>query len=206
MLEKFFLEVLSNNDRLNSHLPKNGFSFPLPSIGITGAIGIKDKETIVMIQNKQYLSTSDAIFLPYVKNNINLCFQSDKDVLSAPFSGCHMVRFKYGKGCILEKKQNGGSNNCPHKQLGCSIACCRMFVGHIAYEDSNEGTTCKKLWEDEIKPYCTEVIDFDPFSYEAQAWINNNRSARVHGLITKSGKKFSIGIDYDDKIVFVMEY
>lgn len=208
MLETYFFELAPKS--CSQSLPKNGFRFPLPSTGLNGAIDIIETRTIVMMQNQQYPSTSDAIFLPYVKNNINLCFQLNKDVLSAPFSGCHMVRFKVGNYCLVDKIRDncGITINCNESKLGCFSNCKyrqRYLVGHVAYED-DQRTTCKDLWEKGIKPYCIDFIDFDPFSSEAVAWINNNKNARVHGLITESGRMFSIGIDYNDKIVFIWEY
>lgn len=202
MLENYFLQLSPRDCRQTT--PNDGFKFPLPSSGESGSIGIKEVKTIVMKQNSIYPPTYNAIFLPYVKNNINLCIQSNKDVLSSPFLGCHMVRFYYTGDCLLAKI----NQPCKEQKFGCQSTCkyrYKTLVGHIAYENSTEGITCKAIWENDIKPYCNCDIDFDPFNKDAVGWINSNRRARVHGLITKDGRKFSIGIDYNDKLVFVIE-
>ncbi|MCE8826130.1 hypothetical protein K0F25_08830 [Bacteroides fragilis] len=206
MLENYFLQ-LDQSSSINCRqttLP-GGFKFPLPSSGITGGINIKEVKTIIMEQNSMYPPTYNAVFLPYVKNNINLCIQSNKDVLSAPFTGCHMVRFYYTGDCLLAKIKQ----LCKDQKYGCQLTCkyrYKTFVGHIAYEDQYEGVTCKDIWENDIKRYCSHVIDFDPFPKEIELFVNKNGPIRVHGLITKDGRKFSIGIDYNDKISFVQEY
>lgn len=201
MLENYFLQLPPKDCRQST--PHDGFRFPLPSSGEYGNLGIKEVQTIVMEQNLRYPPTTNAIFLPYVENNINLCIQSDKDVLSAPFSGCHMVRFYYTGDCLFEKI----NKSCKDQKFGCQTTCkyrYKTIVGHIAYE-TRAKYTCEGIWENNIKPYCNNVIDFAPFSFEAITWINSNREARVHGLITKDGRKFSIGIDCNDKIVFIYE-
>lgn len=203
MLENYFLELIQNNCKPESIY--EGFKFPLPSSGLSGEIGIKENRTIVMMENKIYTPNSYAMFLPYVPNNINLCIQSNRDVLSAPFSGCHMVRFYYTGDCLFDKI----NKYCKDQKFNCRLTCKyrnKLLVGHVAYENQNE-FSCEDIWENNIKRNCNnDYIDFDPFTPEIIAYINKNGYARVHGLITKDGRKFSIVINYSDEIVFFKEY
>ena len=93
------------------------------------------------------------LFLPYVPGCINACvFNGRQDIVSAPFSGCHLVLFQYKKECFMEAIYGMGKSKifCTYNKFGCVKTCPyhATFVAHVAYDSYGSGTnSSKNIWE-----------------------------------------------------------
>jgi hypothetical protein len=81
-----------------------------------------------------YSFNTDCGFLPYAAGSITHCFSAGRDVLSGPFSGCIMARYKL----------NGVYHVC-----------------HVAMDDLNRAGVMKH-WQEIKKTSEDKVIDFKP--------------------------------------------
>lgn len=207
MLEKYFAKCAREGTSCTGILP-DGARIPVPSTGNYGCI-IKQgniRKTIMMEVSNQYIPSNSTIYLPYCPNNINICVQRNSDVLSAPFSGCHMASFTYWGKCLFKHGEfysfnYGKITSCPCAGNHCSYTCSfrgKKLVAHIAYE-ADGNYSCEKIWQ-ALKKDCDVHIDFDPMTEIAKTQCNNY-GGWIYGLITSLNKYGSIVIGRDDNKV-----
>lgn len=200
-LKQYFFELADSQIPCNGVLP-SGCRIPLPSSGDYWAITEfqnSENRLLVMAESKQSYNNYDDMFLPYAPSSINICIQSNRNIISAPFSGCHLVMFENNEECIFDVV-NGANNKCPKRGFGCLITCplrYKKLVSHVAYE-KNPKYSCQELWNN-LKKTNKVLIDIEPYSGVNQS-ICENRHCWVYAIITPSLECFSVTIGDDDKI------
>lgn len=142
-------------------------------------------------------SKNSYVYLPYVPGHINFCIQGGRDVISAPFSGCLMVKFVFNGACIFSNNLNA----CPYwkGQLPCAAAVACPFrgvdlVAHVSY-DSNPLHSCRNKWRDNILLQSTNVVGFHPDTPMGNVLGNMDMGDNllyVYGLITAQSECYSI--------------
>lgn len=195
------IEYFKNNfyNETSCERLRDGFYFPMPN---------QRQETPPLEDGinsqllPQYPSTHNAIYLPYVPRRINVCSPDyNQDVLSSPFSGCRLVKFKFRGICLLDVVSPNGGNNCRDKKYGCSVTCRwkKILVGHVDYPN------CRNLWHN-IAAQSKVFVSFKPMTNQAITVYNRQPlkgcAPTIYGLISSTDNYGSVIINGDKRVAW----
>lgn len=194
----------------------HGFNMPLPLSYTVEQPGLKKFCEFLLPGSGM---NDPALFLPYIPRCINACeFNGRQDIVSAPFSGCHLVLFRYEKGCLMSAIYGKGKERqfCENCKFDCETTCPhhkKTYAAHIAYE-ADEKESCKKIWEAlKTDPNCKVYIDFNPLTPTAEKALTDpsicptpsdtDSITNLYGCITSGQKSFNFAMRNNGEICFI---